>query len=100
MVSGDLIIDASGKYVLPGLFDLHAHIPPIDRAGEDAIAYLFRLWLGHGVTTLRNAGTGAGLQRISEQRRLSDAHQIVAPRIRLHKRWPNTGRRRLDHQRG
>jgi cytosine/adenosine deaminase-related metal-dependent hydrolase len=90
--SGDLIIDASGMYVLPGLFDLHAHIPAIDRAGEDAIAYSFRLWLGHGVTTLRDAGTGAGLERMSEQRRLSEAHEIVAPRIRLHKRWPNTGR--------
>lgn len=90
--TGDLIIDANGKYVLPGLFDLHAHIPAIDRAGDDAIAYSFRLWLGHGVTTLRDAGTGAGLERMTEQRRLSEAHQIVAPRMRLHKRWPNTGR--------
>lgn len=90
--TGDLVIDATGKYVLPGLFDLHAHIPPIDRAGDDAIAYSFRLWLGHGVTTLRDAGTGGGLQRMSEQRQLSDAHRIVAPRMRLHKRWPNTGR--------
>ena len=90
--TGDLIIDATGKYVLPGLFDLHAHIPAIDRAGDDAIAYSFRLWLGHGVTTLRDAGTGAGLERMTEQRRLSEAHQIVAPRMRLYKRWPNTGR--------
>ena len=58
--SGDLIIDATGQYVLPALIDLHAHVPGPDRAGEQAIAYAFRLWLGHGVTTLRDAGTGAG----------------------------------------
>lgn len=90
--TGDLIIDATGKYVLPGLFDLHAHIPSVERAGEDAIAYSFRLWMGHGVTTLRDAGTGAGLSEMSKQRQQSADHQIVAPRMRLHKRWPNTGR--------
>lgn len=91
-VTGDLVIDARGKTVLPGLFDLHAHIPPTNHAGEDALAYSFRLWLGHGVTTLRDAGSGAGLEELAEQRRLSEGHQVVAPRLRLHKRWPNTGR--------
>lgn len=90
--SGDLVIDATGKYVLPGLFDLHAHIPAPNWAGNDAIAYSFRLWLGHGVTTLRDAGAGAGLTHLSLLRRQSDEHSITAPRLRLHARWPNTGR--------
>jgi cytosine/adenosine deaminase-related metal-dependent hydrolase len=89
---GDLIIDASGKYVLPGLFDLHTHIPSPQRAGDDSFAYAFRLWLGHGVTTLRDAGSDAGLERLVEQRRLAEEHAAVAPRLVLHKRWPNTGR--------
>lgn len=90
--TGDLVIDASGKYVLPGLFDLHTHIPSSDRAGDDSLPYSFRLWLGHGVTTLRDAGSGAGLERLVEQRNLSERHEIVAPRLLLYKRWPNTGR--------
>lgn len=90
--TGDLVIDASGKYVLPGLFDLHAHIPGVGRAGDDALAYAFRLWLGHGVTTLRDAGAGAGLEALGRQRRLGERHEVVAPRLILHKRWPNTGR--------
>ena len=90
--TGDLVIDASGRYVLPGLFDLHAHIPPKGRAGDDALAYAFRLWLGHGVTTLRDAGSGAGLETLVEQRRLGESHEAVVPRLLLHKRWPNTGR--------
>ena len=96
--SGDLIIDASGKYVLPALVDLHAHVPGPDRAGDDAIAYAFRLWLGHGVTTLRDAGTGAGLPEMTRQRALSEVHEIVAPRLKLYKRWPNTSRQQdLGH---
>lgn len=92
--TGDLIIEAAGKYVMPALVDLHAHVPGPDRAGEQAIAYAFRLWLGHGVTTLRDAGTGAGLDEMTRQRSLSADFAAVAPRLRLYKRWPNTARTR------
>lgn len=90
--TGDLIIDARGKYVLPGLFDVHAHIPSTSQAGDEAIAYAFRLWLGHGVTTLRDTGMDAGADLLVEQRKLSEEHEVVAPRLRLHRRWPNTSR--------
>ena len=44
-------IDAKGMYVLPGLVDLHAHTggPPKSPNSE----YGYKLWLGHGVTTVR-----------------------------------------------
>jgi cytosine/adenosine deaminase-related metal-dependent hydrolase len=90
--TGDLIIDATGRFVMPALVDLHAHVPGPDRAGEQAIAYSFRLWLGHGVTTLRDAGTGAGLEEMTQLRRLAADSATVAPRLRLYKRWPNTSR--------
>ena len=92
--TGDLIIEAGGKYVMPALIDLHAHVPGPDRAGEQAIAYSFRLWLAHGVTTLRDAGTGAGLKEMTRLRSMSADHAVVAPRLRLYKRWPNTARSR------
>lgn len=91
--TGDVVIDASGKYVLPGLFDLHAHIPDVRQAGPQSYAYAFRLWLGHGFTTLRDAGA-SDFGSLVEQKRLSDAHSIVAPRIQIYKRWPNTAKTR------
>lgn len=90
--TGALIIEAGGRYVMPGLVDMHAHVPPLDHAGPEAPAYSFRLWLGHGVTTLRDPGTGAGLELMARLRDESEAHSIVAPRLRLYQRWPRRAR--------
>jgi len=90
---GDRVIDATGMYVLPGLVDLHGHVPSNnERAGDRGLEYGYRLWLGHGVTTLREPGTGGGLKLMTEQRRLSEQNQIVAPRLVLYKRWPGVAR--------
>lgn len=84
--TGDRVIDASGMYVMPGLVEMHAHLPGPAKTGASA-EYAYRLYLGHGVTTVRDAGTGAGMERMAEQRRLSAANQIVAPRLVLCLRW-------------
>jgi hypothetical protein len=84
--SGDRVIDAAGMYVIPGLAEMHAHLPPPAATGESA-EYAYRLYLGHGVTTVRDAGTGGGMERMAEQRRLSEANEIVAPRLVLCLRW-------------
>lgn len=87
--TGDRVIDVKGMYVIPGLVEMHAHLPP-DRGelGPRGHEYTFRLYLGHGVTTVRDAGTGAGMKFMGEQRRLSALNQIVAPRLVLCQRWP------------
>jgi hypothetical protein len=41
---------------------------------------------------LRDAGTGAGLEEMTQLRRLAADSATVAPRLRLYKRWPNTSR--------
>ncbi|WP_068839955.1 amidohydrolase family protein [Pontibacter akesuensis] len=49
------VIDASGKYVMPGLWDMHVHF----RGGDSLIAEnknLLPLYLAYGVTTVRDAG--------------------------------------------
>lgn len=87
--TGDKIIDATGKYVIPGLVEMHAHLPPTSSDfGAHGLDYAYRLYLGHGVTTVRDAGTGAGLTLLTEHRRLSAANQMVAPRLVLCQRWP------------
>ena len=86
---GDKIIDVKGMYVLPGLVEMHAHLPGNrGELGPRGFEYAFRLYLGHGITTVRDAGTGAGMSFMGEQRRLSALNQIVAPRLVLCQRWP------------
>jgi imidazolonepropionase-like amidohydrolase len=86
--TGDKIIDARGMYVMPGLVEMHAHLPPGQSLGPRGLEYVYRLYLGHGITTVRDAGSGAGIKLLAEQRRLSEANAVVAPRLVLCQRWP------------
>jgi imidazolonepropionase-like amidohydrolase len=74
----DRVIDAEGMYVLPGLIDNHAHAGGAPKNPE--LSYAYKLWLAHGITTVRGVGlTGFDLS-LSEQAR-SARNEIVAPRI-------------------
>lgn len=87
--TGDVVIDAKGKYVIPGLVEMHAHLPPLKSdMGARGLDYAYRLYLGHGITTVRDAGSGAGLKVLGPQRDQSAAHTLVAPRLVLCQRWP------------
>ncbi|MEO0733369.1 MAG: amidohydrolase, partial [Bacteroidota bacterium] len=71
--------DCTGMYVLPGFVDMHGHIG--GRAqGADA-DYVFKLWLGHGITTIREPGSFNGLEWVLEHKKRSEANEIAAPRI-------------------
>ncbi|MEZ4589291.1 MAG: amidohydrolase family protein [Gemmatimonadales bacterium] len=72
-------IDATGMYALPGFVDLHAHMGGLDQ-GTTA-EYVYKLWLAHGVTTIRDPGCINGVDWCLEAKRRSAANRIVAPRI-------------------
>lgn len=72
-------IDVHGMYVLPGFVDMHAHQGGVDQ-GTPA-EYVYKLWLGHGITTIRDPGCGNGLDFCLEARAKSAANEITAPRI-------------------
>ena len=76
-------IDGRGMTALPGFIDAHVHIgnggTPQD--GPPPPEYIFKLWLGHGVTTVRDVGALLGLDWTEEQAALAEAGKIVAPRI-------------------
>jgi hypothetical protein len=88
---GDYEIDATGMYILPGFINAHAHIAAAAQgsAGKTPPAeYVYKLWLGHGITTIREPGSFNGLQWTLSERRRSAAHQIVAPRIAAYVGFP------------
>lgn len=72
-------VDCNGMYVLPGLIDMHAHIGG-ESQGTPA-EYVFKLWLAHGITTIRDPSCGNGLDWVLDQKQKSLANKITAPRI-------------------
>ncbi len=72
-------IDANGMFALPGLIDMHTHIGGKEQ-GTPA-EYVYKLWMAHGITTVRDVATGNGLDWVLSEKRRSAENKIVAPRI-------------------
>ncbi|WJG10235.1 amidohydrolase family protein [Aliiglaciecola sp. LCG003] len=77
--SGDQEMDLQGMYVLPGFIDMHGHIG--GSADDIPAEYVFKLWLAHGITTVREPGSFNGLDWVTDHVERSQSNQIVAPRI-------------------
>ena len=72
-------LDATGQYLLPGLWDMHVHF----RGGAALAAEnerLLPLYLAHGITTVRDAG-GDLTTSILQWRRRMAAGTLAGPRI-------------------
>ena len=55
--AGDAEIDATGKYVLPGLINAHAHVQDSRGGIPQPLDYELSLWLACGITTVRDVGS-------------------------------------------
>jgi len=77
-LDADHEVDATGMYVLPGFIDAHVHAggPPKNAEAE----YPYKLWLAHGVTTVRGVPL-ADFDLTASEKRRSASNEIVAPRI-------------------
>jgi len=98
-LTADAIIDATGKYVLPGLINAHAHLQE-ERGGKpQPIEYELDIWLACGITTIRDVGSD--MKRAIELRRLSAEGQIAAPRIFVYPMFgrPKTPQEAIAHVR-
>jgi imidazolonepropionase-like amidohydrolase len=47
------IIDGSGRYLMPGLAEMHAHVPPGANPPRDAVEDILFLYIANGITTIR-----------------------------------------------
>lgn len=72
-------IDAEGKYVLPGFIDMHAHTG--GSAQGTPAEYVYKLWMAHGITTIREPGSGNGMDWTIRQKERSAENKITAPRM-------------------
>jgi imidazolonepropionase-like amidohydrolase len=75
------VIDLSGKYIIPGLFDMHAHVANVRKNSynQNESEYMLRMLLTHGVTTIRNPG-GPTEQSVALRENVSE-RKIIGPQI-------------------
>ena len=80
-LEGGREIDASGKFVLPGFVSLHGHIHTPKSGQGVSPDYVFKLWLMHGITTVRDLGNSKGAKWTADVAAASARNEITAPRI-------------------
>ena len=73
--AGVTMVDGSGKYLMPGLAEMHGHMP-----GGDVEEMVMFLYVANGVTTVRGM---LGQDGHMELRRKANAGEIVAPTLYL-----------------
>ena len=81
----DRVIEGKGMYVMPGLIDVHIHI---NESKDVPAEYIYKLLLGHGVTTIRtfNVGRDTPKEMVEEKKKIV-VNQIVAPRMYVYPFW-------------
>jgi imidazolonepropionase-like amidohydrolase len=74
-------VNLTGKYIIPGLFDMHAHVANVlkDSYNQSESEYALRMLLTHGITTIRNPG-GPTEQSVALRENVSEG-KIVGPQI-------------------
>ncbi len=71
------LLDASGRWVVPGLIDTHVHLGEAERDADRA--QLARL--AFGITTTREAGTPGSFEANLARREAAASPSVAAPRI-------------------
>jgi imidazolonepropionase-like amidohydrolase len=70
-----LRIDGTGRYLIPGLWDMHVHLT----FTPELTAAMPALFLAHGITSVRD--TGGPLERLVALRRAYESSEDPAPRL-------------------
>lgn len=82
------IINATGKYLIPGLWDMHVHSAFADKPWDEKV--IFPLYIANGITGIRDMG---GDPNILEQRRKRiDAGELTGPHMMIAGPFLNSGK--------
>jgi imidazolonepropionase-like amidohydrolase len=79
LLLGGKELKCEGMYLFPGFIDMHGHIG--GKAQGTTAEYVFKLWMAHGITTIRDPGSMNGIDWTLEEKKLSAENKITAPRI-------------------
>jgi imidazolonepropionase-like amidohydrolase len=86
--AGALRIDGRGKFLIPGLADMHTHIAEVDSADAE---HVLLLMLSAGVTTIRNMDydpdNAVNEERMLRFRARASAGALLSPRIYTSGPW-------------
>ena len=74
--AGAQVIDATGKFLIPGLWDMHVHT-----LSKDMWETFFPLFIANGVTGVRDMGTSTPLEQVKQIRREIADGARIGPRI-------------------
>jgi imidazolonepropionase-like amidohydrolase len=75
-LAGAKVVDGSGKYVIPGLWDMHVHAVFAERLDS-----MFPLFVANGVLGIRDMGTSMPLAEIDRLRKQTANGSRLGPRI-------------------
>ena len=77
--AGAVQIDGRGKYLLPGLAEMHGHVPPPQAPREFTEAVLF-MYVANGITTVRGMLGAPGQLELRER---ANRGEIISPTLYL-----------------
>jgi imidazolonepropionase-like amidohydrolase len=80
---GATVIDASGKYLMPGLAEMHGHIPP-PKSPKGLLDDVLYLYLANGITTVRGMLGHEGQLTLRDYQRKGE---LVSPNLYLAGPW-------------
>jgi hypothetical protein len=71
------VIDAKGKYLIPGLWDMHTH----NSLKKDRIAYFMPLYLANGITGIRDMASDMSSDEMRQLQKQIETSKMVGPRL-------------------
>jgi Amidohydrolase family len=78
MLPGAHVVDAKGKFLIPGLWDMHVHT-----LFEGRTEFFFPLFVANGVTGVREMSSTFAPEAIQQLRDRIENGEVIAPRIGL-----------------